>query len=145
NRILDAKDDRPYQNTLKAAATQRVPLYFVAFNTDKNFAPNLTGADEYRSLQQLFANSGVADRYLEGVRARMEQLADVSGGRMLYPDRLEDIVGLYQQIGTELGLSYTLGYAPTNALQDGSFRKIEVRTRDSALRLTQSRNGYYAR
>jgi VWFA-related protein len=145
NRILEPKDDRPFQNALKAAATQRVPLYFVAFNTDKNFEPNKIGADEYRSIQQLFSKSAVADRYLEGVRIRMEQLADASGGRMLYPQRFEDVVGLYGEIGTELGLSYTLGYAPTNAVQDGSFRKIEVRTGESGLRLTQSRSGYYAR
>ena len=145
NRILDRKDDRPYQNTLRAAATQRVPLYFVAFNTDKNFEPNLSGGDEYRSLQQLFAKSSVADRYLEGVRIRMEQLAEVSGGRILYPERLEDIVGLYQEIGAELGISYTLGYVSSSPAQDGSFRKIEVRSREEGLRLTQSRNGYYAR
>jgi VWFA-related protein len=145
NRVLEPKADRHYQNALKAAKTQRVPNYFVAFNTDKNFEPNTIGGDEYRSLRQIFPKENMAERYLAGVRNRMEELASVSGGRVLYPQRLEDIVPLYQQIGMELGTSYTLGYISSKAAADGSFRRIEVRARDASLRLTQSRNGYYAK
>jgi Ca-activated chloride channel homolog len=144
NRLLEAEDDRTYQKLLKEARRQRTPVYFVAFNTDKNFEPNIIGGDEYRFLRVIFRESSIADRYLAGVRARMEELADVSGGRILYPEHLEDIVPLYRQIGTELGISYTLGYVSSNSAPDGSFRRIEVRTTNSNLRLTQSRNGYYA-
>ncbi len=145
NRVLEPKDDRPYQNALKTARNQRIPVYFVAFNTDKNFEPNTIGGDEYRSLRVIFPNSNVADRYLSGVRLRMEELSETSGGRVLYPQRLEDIVPLYQQTAAELGTSYTLGYISSNTAVDGSFRKIEVRAREEGLRLTQSRNGYYAK
>ena len=63
---------------------------------------------------------------------------------MLYPERLEDIVPLYQAIGSELGTSYTLGYISSNSTTatENSFRKIEVRAQDARLKLTQSRNGY---
>jgi hypothetical protein len=105
NRLLEPKQDRGFQKTLRAARAQRIPIYFVAFNTDKNFEPNLLGGDEYRNLRLIFSKAEVADRYLAGVRTRMEELADVSGGRMVYPERLEDIVPLYQQIGSELGTS----------------------------------------
>jgi VWFA-related protein len=145
NRLLEPKADRPYQNALKAARAQRIPAYFVAFNTDKNFEPNLIGGDEYRSLRQIFKDRTIADRYLSGVRMRMEELAEASGGQVLYPQRLEDIVPLYQQIGSELGTSYTLGYVSSNGATDGSFRRIEVRSKESGLRLTQSRTGYYAK
>jgi len=145
NRLLDPRQDKPFQATFKTARTQRIPSYFVAFNTDKNLEPNTVGGDEYRSLHIIFRNSDVADRYLEGVRMRMEELADVSGGRMLYPQRLEDIVPLYQQIGRELGTSYSLGYVSSNPATDGAFRRITVQTHDETLRLTQSRNGYYAK
>ena len=145
NRLLEPKAERPFQNLLKTARNQGIPAYFVAFNTDKNLEPNLVGGDEYRSLRVIFPNSTAADRYVEGVRVRMEQLADVSGGRVLYPERLEDIVPLYQQIGRELGTSYSLGYVSSNAAADGYFRRIEVRVRDTSMRLTQSRNGYYAK
>jgi len=145
NRLLEPKAERIFQNVLKVARSQRIPIYFVAFNTDKNLEPNLIGGDEYRSLRVIFPKSNVADHYVAAVRQRMEQLAESSGGRMLYPERLEDIVPVYQQIGQELGMSYSLGYVSSNGSADGSFRKIEVRTRDINLRLLQSRNGYYAK
>jgi len=144
NRLLEQKDDRPFQRVLKTAKSQRIPIYFVAFNTDKNFEPNQIGGDEFKALQKIFPNSDIADRYLNGVRARMEELADVSGGRSLYPERLEDIVSLYGQVGTELGISYTLAYVSSNSTVDGTYRQIEVRARDG-LKLTQSRSGYYAK
>jgi len=145
NRLLDPKDDRTYQRLLRVAKNQRVPVYFVAFNTDKNLQPNMIGGDEYRSLKVIFPNSSLPDLYLNGVRSRMQEVAEAAGGRMLYPDRLEDIVPLYQQIGNELGTSYTLGYISSNGALDGSFRRIEVRAKEEDVRLTQSRSGYYAR
>jgi VWFA-related protein len=145
NRLLDPGADRPFQSTLRVVRSQRIPTYFVAFNTDRNLEPNLIGGDEYKSLRIIFRNSDIADRYVAGVRARMEQLADISGGRVLYPQQLEDIVPLYQQIGQELGTSYSLGYVASNAATDGAFRKIEVRVQLPGLRLTQSRSGYYAK
>jgi VWFA-related protein len=145
SRVLEPKQDHPFQATLKSARSQHIPIYFVAFNTDKNFEPNMIGGDEYRSLRLIFPNRSVADRYLAGVRNRMEELSDASGGRMLYPERLEDIVLLYQAIGSELGTSYTLGYVSSNAATENSFRRIEVRAQDARLRLTQSRNGYSAK
>jgi Ca-activated chloride channel homolog len=145
NGLLEPKDEKQFQNVLKTARTQRIPVYFVAFNTDKNFEPNKIGGDEFRFLRMIFPNSSVADRYLRGVRVRMEEITEVSGGRMLYPERLEDIVPLYQQTAAELGKSYTLGYISSNTAADGSFRKIDVRSSDPGLRLMQSRSGYYAK
>lgn len=145
NRLLEPEDDRRYQRVLKTAKNQRIPVYVIAFNTDKNLEVNTVGADEYRRLQIVFPNSSLPQRYLSGVRSRMEELAEVSAGRILYPTRLEDIVPLYEQIGREVGNSYTLGYVSSTAAKDGSFRRIEVRTTDPRLRVTQSRNGYYAK
>ena len=144
-RVRQPKEDKTFQNALKAARTQNVPIYFIAFNTDKNLVPNVMGGDEYRTLRKIFPQSNIADLYLTGVRIRMEELAGTSGGRMLYPERLEDIVPVYQQIGAELGTSYTLGYISSNAATDGSFRRIEVQAREQGLQLTQSRSGYYAK
>jgi Ca-activated chloride channel family protein len=145
NRLLEPKNDRAYQRLVKLARTQRIPIYFVAFNTDKNFQPNLIGGDEYRSLRVIFPNSNLPDQYLTGVRTRMEEVAEASGGRVLFPDRLEDIVPLYQQIANELGTSYTLGYISSNGATDRTFRRIEVYATETDVRLTQSRSGYYAK
>ena len=145
NRMMNTDEDRPFQRTLRLAGDQRIPIYFVAMNTDLNFEPNIGGSDEYRNLQVIFPKSSIAEAYLNGVRSRMQQLAERSGGRMLYPRRIEDIVPLYERIGRELGTSYSLGYTPAEERSDGSLRRIEIRTADPALRLTQSRTAYYAK
>jgi hypothetical protein len=130
-----------FQRTLKAARDQRIPVYFIAFNTDKNLELNTIGADEYRNLQIIYPRTAAADRYLEGVRIRMEEIAEASAGRVLFPNSIDDIVPLYEQIGRELGISYSLGYVSSNE-EGGGYRRIEVRTRREALQLTQSRAGY---
>jgi len=145
DRLTDPKDERAFQNVLKVARTTRIPIYFIAFNTDRNLEPNTSGGDEYRNLQVIYPHSDIPDRYLSAVRLRMEQLADASGGRIVYPARLQDIVPLYQQIGRELGTSYSLGYVSSNTKLDGGLRRIEVRVRREDLRVTQSRTGYYAK
>ena len=67
------------------------------------------------------------------------------GGRVIFPKTIEDIIPLYEQIGRELGTSYSLGYLSSDSRTDGSFRRIEVRVRDGGLRTFQSRMGYYAK
>jgi VWFA-related protein len=145
NRLPDIGEERPFQNVLKIARIQRIPIYFVAFNTDKNLQPNMLGGDEYRNLRVIFPRSDIPGQYLAAVRVRMEQLSEAAGGRVLYPERLDDIVALYEKIAQELGTSYGIGYISPNATGDGSFRRIEVRTRNPEFKLTQSRNGYYAK
>jgi VWFA-related protein len=144
NWMPDPATDRLFQRALKAVHDQRIPVYFIAFNTDKNLEPNTIGADEYRNLQIIYPRTAAADRYLEGVRIRMEEIAEASAGRVLFPASMEDIVPLYEQIGRELGMSYSLGYVSTNEAS-GDYRRIEVRTRRDTLQLIQSRTGYYAR
>jgi VWFA-related protein len=144
-RLQGIEEDHRYQRVLKLARTQHIPVYIIAFNTDRNLESNTLGADEYQRLQIIFPRSSVPEQYLEGVRSRMEQLADGSAGRTLYPKTIEEIVPLYQQIGREIATSYTIGYVSSNAEKNGSFRQIEVRTKDGRFRVTQSRTGYNAK
>jgi VWFA-related protein len=141
NRLVPSSEDRLFQKVLRTAREERIPVYFVAVNTDRNLDSN-TQRDEYHNLHILFPNMDVPQRYLAQVRMRMEQLAELSGGRVLFPRGIEEIIPLYQQIGRELGMSYSLGYVSSNTAST-AFRRIEVRTRDGRFRITQSRAGYY--
>jgi len=78
-------------------------------------------------------------------RLRMEQIAEVSGGRVAFPQTLEEIVPLYEKIGRELSTAYTLGYTPSRPWTTPDFRKIEVRSQKSDIRIIQSRSGYSPR
>jgi VWFA-related protein len=145
NRLVQVSNDRGYQRALRAAKESHIPVYFIALNTDRNFEPNPDGGDEFRNLQKIFPNSPAPNQFLAQVRERMEQVSEVSGGSMLYPDAIEDITHLYEQIGRALGSAYSLGYTPTDSTRNGSFRRIDVRTNAANVRVMQSRNGYYAR
>jgi VWFA-related protein len=131
--LTDGKDtdyfwenDRDLKKALKAAAEQRVPVYIIALRDD---------ADS----RVLFPRTR---QYLVEVRQYMQQLADSSGGRLLFPAGLEEVRGMYAQIGRALGTSYSLGYvSPARSSRD-RYRRIEVKTKTGGLRLTQSRAGY---
>jgi Ca-activated chloride channel family protein len=145
NRLPAAESDRDFQRLFRVAREQRIPIYFAALNTDRNLEPNTSGGDEHRNLRRIFPNSDIASRFLIEVRNRMELLADVSGGTVLFPTSIDDIVPMYERIGRELGLSYTLAYIPNITKTAESWRQIEVRHRLGGYKITQSRSGYNAR
>jgi Ca-activated chloride channel homolog len=127
-RYVNSIEDKDFQKIQRAVAASGVALYFVAVNTDLN--PDEFNTEEIYNKQQL--------------RSRMELLASISGGRVAYPKKPDEVVKLYEQLAHDLGTSYSLGYAPANMANDGRYRKIEVRVRDRNMRVRQSREGYQA-
>lgn len=124
---------------LRTASKSGIPIFVVALNTDLNMDLN-PEADAYVFLRRLYPNTAVPDEFLKQVRARLEKLAEVSGGRVVYPRSLEDILRTYQEVGREIGSAYSLGYAPGDA--GAPIRKIEVRPRNGSLHVSQSRTTY---
>jgi Ca-activated chloride channel family protein len=114
----DGQQSGGYGDNLKQAIERvrqvNVPFYFVGYNTNARSA------------------------------ADMKQLAEASGGRAFFPRAVEELVGVYEQIGKDLGRAYSISYASPKP-PDGKFRKIQVRTLDVRLKVAQSRDGYYAR
>ena len=135
-RRVDAVDDSGFQKVLRQVKGTDVVLYFVAVNTDLNPA-GLVGSRGRYNPDDLYDTMQV--------RSRMELLAEVSGGKMVYPKQPGDVVPLFEQIGRELGTSYGLGYPLPTSQKEGTYRKIEVRVRDASLKVHQSRIGYEGR
>lgn len=73
----------------------------------------------------------------------MRRMAEETGGRVFRVSRRESLDDIYDTIQTELRSQYSIGYAPTNQARDGTFRRIEVKTRNRDYRV-QVRRGYYA-
>ena len=73
----------------------------------------------------------------------LKQLARDTGGRAYFPDTVDDLAHIYQQISDELSSQYTLGYISKNPLQDGRWRSIVVRV-DRPDVSTHTKRGYYA-
>jgi VWFA-related protein len=71
----------------------------------------------------------------------MSKLAEQTGGRIIavsHPDKLDKA---FAEIAAELRSQYTLGFSPTNPINDGKFRRLEVKSKDGYK--IQARKGYY--
>jgi VWFA-related protein len=75
--------------------------------------------------------------------SEMKKLASETGGRVIeVGNKIEKLKDAFDQIAKELRSQYNIGYTPTNNQLDGTFRKIEIRSKQGYK--IQSRNGYYA-
>ncbi|HYL95505.1 MAG TPA: VWA domain-containing protein, partial [Terriglobales bacterium] len=90
----------------------------------------------------------IADRGFYGMGGysgdrAMKELAQETGGRVIeVGNKPEKLKQAFDQIANELRTQYSIGYTPTNAKRDGSFRRVEVKTKEGFK--VQCRSGYYA-
>jgi Ca-activated chloride channel family protein len=124
-RVVPPAEDRAFQNVLKQARDSRAAFYFVAVDTDINPGREYGGA--IPDLQQF--------------RARMEVMADETGGRAVFPKQPTDVVPFFLKIGSELGISYSVGFSPAKN-SDSKPHRIEVRVRGREYTVHQSRDSY---
>ena len=73
----------------------------------------------------------------------MRNSAELSGGRVFFPYKLDDLEESFQDIGAELRSQYFVAYAPTNPDFNGRFRKIRVEVDRKGL-VVRTRKGYFA-
>ena len=78
-----------------------------------------------------------------GGEGEMKKLTAETGGRVIeVGNKMEKLKNAFDQISQELRSQYNIGYVPTNLKKDGSFRKVEIRSKDGYK--IQSRSGYFA-
>ena len=82
-------------------------------------------------------------RAIERVRTMLGRLTQVSGGRSFPIDRIDDLDEALTFIRNDLRDQYFLGYRPADPNLDGTWRRIEVRTRDRR-HVIRAREGYLA-
>src|SRR5579859_4079271 len=88
----------------------------------------------------LISDRGVAMGTGEGL---MKKLCEDTGGRVInVGNNQQKLQKAFDQISDELRSQYSIGYTPTNTKHDGTYRKVEVKTKDGYK--VQSRKGYYA-
>lgn len=88
----------------------------------------------------LISDSGVAAGTGPGL---MRKLCEETGGRVINVGNNRDkLEKAFDQVSTELRSQYSIGYTPTNGKHDGTFRKVEIKTKEGYK--VQTRKGYYA-
>jgi VWFA-related protein len=81
----------------------------------------------------------------EAAHARLQLLADRTGGRLHEIRRLDDLARLYAQVAADLRTLYTIAYQPPNpGTHDGKWREIRVEIARADL-VASTKPGYYAR
>ncbi|MBI4875082.1 MAG: VWA domain-containing protein [Acidobacteria bacterium] len=73
----------------------------------------------------------------------LRRMSEETGGRLMKVDRRRPLEEIFSEIQTEMRSQYAIGYTPANSAKDGSFRRLEIRTRNKDLKV-RARKGYYA-
>jgi Ca-activated chloride channel family protein len=128
--ITDGDDDasrKDFSYTVKAAVESNAVIYAIG-----------VFSDEDRKNQKKMVRKS---------KKELTTLAESTGGLAFFPDRLEDVDPVCVQVARDIRNQYTLGYYPTNAAKDGTFRsvKVELNASKGHEKLSvRTRTGYYA-
>src|ERR1700694_4457485 len=77
----------------------------------------------------------------------LEDIAKASGGLAFFPESVDDVHSICEQVPHDIRNQYTLAYYPTNTKRDGTFRTVQVEIippRGRGKLSARTRNGYYA-
>ena len=121
----DTRSRMPFSDTIDLLRASDVTVYAIGFQG------NIPRSDRLRE------------------RMKLEQLVEITGGRVFFPTDVDALEGIYDEIARELETRYALGYTSTNTRADGSWRRVEVKVKPTRVELeeveTRTRQGYYAR
>jgi len=82
------------------------------------------------------AGQGMREAGLKGI---LDRVAGVSGGRAFYTDRVEELEGVFSEIGEDIASQYLLAYAPADVVRDGGWRTIRVEVAERSTRSGRGR------
>jgi Ca-activated chloride channel family protein len=86
-------------------------------------------------------------RSAKTAKRALVEIANASGGVAYFPENIEDVHSICEQVAHDIRHQYTLGYYPSNSARDGSFRSVHVDVippRGKGKLVARTRNGYYA-
>src|SRR5207244_2870281 len=99
----------------KVKTTQDITIYCVG-----------TGEFIYQYLDSHGAIGSMGRlNYLQG-QNQLKTFAKWTGGRAYFPMFAANMKEVFADIGADIRNEYVLTYAPTNAKQDGTFRKVQI-------------------
>jgi Ca-activated chloride channel family protein len=152
--------DTHLRNSDRAAAaraqTDEEALAAIKPNTNAALDSVLTAADRQGvTIYPLALPSGdpkrlpLPDPIINGIygaaRARLQTIADRTGGSLNEIQRLDQMARLYVEVAANLRTLYTVAYqAPGNRARDGKWHAIRIEVTDPQL-TARTRPGYFAR
>jgi Ca-activated chloride channel family protein len=83
----------------------------------------------------------------KNAKKALTSIAEASGGIAFFPENVEDVHAICEQVAHDIRHQYTLAYYPSNSAKDGTFRSVRVDVippRGHGKLVARTRNGYYA-
>ena len=133
--FTDGEDRNSYyqhEELLDKLLTTNVQLYVVAFLD--------------RTLNQNRGFFGVFKSPYEKIRAKVNSIADVSGAKVYFPEKIQELNTVFMKIASELRNQYRIAYITHNPLKNGGWRTIDVHLKDQEIRklTVETKKGYFA-
>jgi Ca-activated chloride channel homolog len=98
----------------------------------------------------LFDKEGERSRAQKKAAKHLEEIAEETGGKYYFPESVDEVEAICTQVAHEIRNQYTLGYKPTNARRDGTWRTVSVKLNNSSTAknskkpVARTKRGYYA-
>jgi VWFA-related protein len=86
-------------------------------------------------------------RSAKNAKKALTEIAQASGGLAFFPENVDDVHAICEQVAGDIRHQYTLAYYPSNSAKDGTFRSVHVDVippRGHGKLVARTRNGYYA-
>jgi Ca-activated chloride channel homolog len=114
------------ERAIDAAQEAEVTIYTIGTNYTR-----------YAAQRDLSADAG---------NSNLRQLAEQTGGRVLFPANPRGVAKAFSKIEEELRSRYAVSYKPSEFTPDGHYRTIKIEARKGRDKLEiRARKGYYAR
>jgi Ca-activated chloride channel homolog len=128
--VTDGDDDASrmsFEDTIKAAEESNAAIYTIG----------VFSQDDLKNDKKMVRHS----------RKVLTELAESTGGQAYFPANLDEVTPICEQVAHEIRNQYTIGYYPTDAARDGTFRSVQVRVfppKGLGKLQVRTRTGYYA-
>jgi Ca-activated chloride channel homolog len=128
--VTDGDDDASrmsFEDTIKAAEESNATIYTIGVFSE----------DDRKNDKRMVRHS----------KKVLTELAEATGGQAYFPENLDQVTPICEQVAHEIRNQYTIGYYPTNSSKDGTFRTVQVRVfppRGVGKVVVRTRTGYYA-
>src|ERR1700676_3595407 len=86
-------------------------------------------------------------RNAKNAKKALSEIGRASGGLAYFPENVDDVHAICEQVAHDIRHQYTLAYYPSNGAKDGTFRAVHVDVippRGHGKLVARTRNGYYA-
>ena len=128
--VTDGDDDasqKSFEDAIKAAEQSNATIYTIGVFSE----------DDLKTDKKMVRHS----------KKILAELAEATGGQAYFPDNLDQVTPVCEQVAREIRNQYTVGYYPTNTAKDGTFRPVDLKVIPPNGRgklAVRTRTGYYA-